>query len=198
LCAPGAFQDQSGPGELDVLGALAAVDRMHDSVTTLPDPAWSWISLAADVALADGSTPVQAIVEVRSTPLPGAAHAAPADGFGDGRLAAYASVDGARLDGSRVALARRGPGVWVATIAIPGGLGGSSLTVGATFDGTAVARPVTIPIATDTWDAAFPASVRGGCAVSPPGATGAPAGAALLGVGLAFALARRRRRAPCS
>ncbi len=73
---------------------------------------------------------------------------------------------------------KRGPGVWMATIALPAGLGGSSLTVGATLDGADIADPKTIPIATDVWNAEYAPSLTGGCAES-PGPLPANAAAAL-------------------
>jgi subtilisin family serine protease len=170
---PALFEDQSGVGELDVAGALAAVDRLRDPTTALPVRAESWLTLGADTALADGSTPVQAIVELRAERPPQGA-APPADGFGEGRLAVYALIDGGAMSGITVALARRGPGVWVATVAIPPGLGGSVLRVGATFDGRDVVDPKSIPIATDTWNSAYPPRVKGGCAITPRGPATSP------------------------
>src|SRR6185312_6964236 len=43
LRAPGKFADQSGPGEVDVLGALAAVDRMRGGAVALPVATESWV-----------------------------------------------------------------------------------------------------------------------------------------------------------
>jgi hypothetical protein len=165
------FDDQAGVGEVDVLGALAAVDRLRDSRLTLPIRSESWLTLGADQYLADGSAPLQAIVELRaqrtsvSPPLS-------ADGFDPGRLAVYALVDGRSMPGAVQSLSRRGPGVWVATLQLPLGLGGSNLTVGATFDGNDVVQAKSIPIGTDAWNADYPPGVRGGCAVGADGSLG--------------------------
>lgn len=54
----------------------------------------------------------------------------------------------------------------MAQIEVPAGLGGSRLTVGATFDGVDVVEPKTLPIATDHWNADYLPVVGGGCAVA--------------------------------
>ncbi|HEX8796612.1 MAG TPA: S8 family serine peptidase [Polyangiaceae bacterium] len=186
-----AFEDQAGPGEVDVLGAVRAADRNRKPQTALPVRSASWLTLGADVCLADGSTPVQGVVELRTAP-DGSGNAEPADGIGAGRLAAYALVDGQAVDGAIQSLARRGPGVWIVSTQVPPGLGGSQLTVGVTLDGRDVVMPRTIPIAADAWDADYGSFVKGGCAV---GASGAPAGSLAWAAGaLGFAIALGARR----
>ena len=185
------FDDQAGPGEVDVMGAISAVDAMRQPSTALPALAQSWMTLGADEYLADGSTTLEAIVELRTASSAGGSEV-PADGFAAGRLAAYTRVDGAPYDGGIQSFVRRGPGVWVATVQLQPGLGGSSLTIGTTFDGTDIVAPRSVPIATDTWTAGYLPSVRGGCGVAAH-----PAGRTLgaLGVGVfVAAIARRRRR----
>jgi subtilisin family serine protease len=184
------FNDQAGAGELDVVGALAAVDRRHDPQLALPLRSESWMTLGADVYLADGSTPLEAIFELRAAPA-GAGAPPPADGFGDGRLSAYALVDGS--PSSPPPVRRVAPGVWVATVNLSAGLGGSSLTIGATFDGLDVVDPKSIPIATDAWNAAYPPSAMGGCAVRGGGRTGEGCAASAWTL-LALALRGRRPR----
>ncbi len=185
------FADQSGVGEVDVLGAVDAVDRMRSAATSLPERASSWLTPGADFYLADGTTPLEVIVELRAAiagsdpPL--------ADGFGDGRLAAYALVDGESKPGAVQSFVRRGPGVWVAMVLLPSGLGGERLTVGATFDGADIASPVVLPIATDAWGAGYPARVSGGCGVGPARRASQAAGASMMLV-TALLLVRRRRR----
>ena len=168
LRAAAPFDDQAGAGELDVGGALDAADRLRDPQFALPTPSKSWMILGADVYLADGSTPLEAIFELRAAPPTGAV--VPADGFGPGRLAAYAIAGGSRTN---VPVQRTAPGVWVAMVSFPAGLGGSTLTVGATFDGADVVPPKSVPIATDAWMASYAARVTGGCAVAK---SGRPAG----------------------
>jgi hypothetical protein len=195
------FQDQAGAGEVDVAGALAAAARLRSPEMSLPVRANSWVTLGADTYLADGSTPLQAVVELRAARA-GAGAAPPADGFSADRIAAYAWVDGAPYSGAAPSLVRRGPGVWLATVQMPPGLGGSTLTVGATFDGQDIVEPKSIPIATDGWNAEYPSSIHGGgCAVAAgvddAGAGGAMPGTAscaVVAAAAAVAAARRRRR----
>jgi len=190
LRGPAPFEDQQGPGEVDVLGALAAVDRLRDPTFALPLRSASWMTLGADQYLADGSTPLHAIVELRAAAGTGSG-TAPADGFGTGRLAAYALVGGSPVQGAVSSLVRRGPGVWVVTVSLPAGLGGSTLTVGTTFDGQDIVEPRSIPIATDAWSADYPPSVAGGCTVGGEGGKGEIC--VVVAVGLA-GLRRRGRR----
>ena len=181
------FEDQSGVGELDVLGAIAAADRLQNPQVAWPVRAESWLTLGADQYLADGSTALQAILALRAartdtTPV------VPADGPFEGRLAAYALVDGHAV-GPALPLAKRGPGVWIATVSLPRGLGGSSLTVGATFDGADIVNPKSVPIATDAWNAEYPPIVRGGCQLI----ARARSGGFWAAIGFVTAAALRRR-----
>ncbi|MDP9033380.1 MAG: S8 family serine peptidase [Myxococcota bacterium] len=186
---PAPFDDQVGAGELDVVGSLTAAERLHQTQSAIPARSESWLTPGADDYLADGSTPLQAIVELR-TAREGGLPPALADGFGDGRLTAYALVDGVAYPSAVQSLVRRGPGIWVVTVALPPGFGGRTLTVGATFDGVDVVDRKTVPIATDRWSAVFPARLRGGCtAAGSPSRTAAP----LLGACGVMAVALRRR-----
>lgn len=186
------FADQSGVGEVDVLGAVEAVDRMRTASTSLPVAAGSWLTPGADFYLADGSTPMEVIVELRAAGT-GSGPPPLADGFGDGRLAAYVLVDGQSQPGAVQSPVRRGPGVWVATVLLPSGLGGETLTIGATFDGKDIAAPVAMPIATDAWNAGYPASVSGGCGVGPARRVSEAAGMSM-GLVTVLLLGRRSRR----
>jgi hypothetical protein len=164
LRGPAPFDDQSGVAELDVLGALAAGAPQDGGSIALPSRAYSWLTLGAEFCLADGSTPLQVVFELRAPPL-GDEPPATAEGFDDARFSVYARVDGAPATVSSSA-SRSSPGVRVASITIPSGLGGSMLTVGATFDGVDVVQPKTLPIATDHWNADYPPTAAGGCSLS--------------------------------
>ena len=189
------FEDQAGPGEVDVLGAVRAADRNRTPQTALPARSTSWLTLGADIYLADGSTPLQGVVELRTAP-DASGIAEPADGIGAGRLASYALADGEPVDGAIQSLARRGPGVWTVTTQLPPGLGGSQLTVGVTLDGQDVVTPRTIPVAADTWDADYGGWVKGGCAVSATRAGGSLSWwAAALGVAIVLGARRVSGRA---
>jgi hypothetical protein len=192
LRGPSAYQDQGSVGEVDVLGAVTAADRLRNPVVALPVAAQSWVSLGADVYLADGSTPMQAIFELRAASS-GTGAAPPADGFADGRLVATLLVDGLPYTGGIASFARRGPGLWLATVQLPGGLGGNNLTVGATFDGSPIVTAKSIPIATDAWNADYPPSIGGGCVAGGREGTAWGAGGALL-MGAMVGWGRRRRR----
>jgi subtilisin family serine protease len=183
------FADQSGVGEVDVLGAVEAADRMRNPSTALPVLSASWLTPGGDFFLADGSTPMQVILELRAAST-GSGPPPVADGFSEGRLVAYALVGGQPQQGAVQSLVRRGPGVWVATAVLPPGLGGQTLTLGATFDGAEIVGPVQMPIAVDAWSAGYPASVTGGCG---PGPAPRDAGLVSAMVILMVALARGRR-----
>ena len=190
LRAAGPFDDQAGAGELDVAGALAAADRLRDPQFALPSRSESWMTLGADVYLADGSTPLEAILELRSA-RSGVGAPQPADGFDGGRLAAYAVVERTRTP---VPVRRVAPGVWVVTVNLSAGLGGSSLTIGATFDGADIVGPKSLPIATDMWTADYAPRAMGGCAVPEVHGRG-PAGAGGAAAVLLLAVLKRRRAA---
>ncbi len=192
LRGPALFDDQAGAGEVDVLGAVAAVDRLRNPVTALPVRSESWLTLGAEEYFADGSTPLQAVLELRAART--GSSALPADGFTQSRLAAYALVDDRPLEGA-VQLVRRGPGVWSVTVQPPAGLGLSHLSIGATFDGQPIVEQKTVPIATDAWTAEYPATVQGGCMVAPYRTRGSTGDACSRGLGLlTLWLARRRSR----
>ena len=184
------FEDQGGPGELDIAGAFDALEQMKTPVAYLPSVATSWITLGADYATADGSTPLTAILELRTAD---GEHRA--DVFDVARLSARVLLDGEPLPPP--VLERRGPGLWAYTVAVPRGRGGARLTLGATFDGEDVVAPKSVPVATDAWTARYPSSATGGCSAAPSRA-GAPRGvaawAAAVALGVAGLRARRRTR----
>ena len=181
------FGDQSGPGEVDAMGALDALDQMKNPALQLPVPEQSWLTLSADYVPADGSTPVTAIVELRTAD---AKHRA--DFFDKGRLQPVLLIDGEPFDGVPD-IQRRGPGVWFFSWKPPAGLGGARATFGATFDGVPIVGSQTIPIAADRWNAAYPSHATGSaCGVSPV-ARGGGVGFGAIAV-VAASLLRRRGR----
>ena len=159
------FDDQSGPGELDVLGALDALEQASDPALILPDPGSSWITLSASYLAADGSTPLTAIVELRT-----AQSGRRADLFDPERLRPVVSVEGvANPLAAPVTLVRRAPGVWSFGVTPVAGLGGRAITLGATFDGEPVVVPKVIPIASDVWSSEYATTANGGatgCAIA--------------------------------
>lgn len=185
--SPATFEDQAGPGEVDALASLDALDQMKNPALYLPSIAQSWVTLSSDYVPADGSTPMTVIVELRTAD---GAHRG--DFFDAQRLQPVVLVDGKPVS-LAPQLNRHGPGVWVYQWTPPAGLGGSRATFGAAFDGQSIVVPRTIPIAPDRWTAAYPSYAKGAsCAASP----GAPAstGAAFFGVALAVVGIFRKRR----
>ncbi len=185
---PAPFYDQSGPGELDAEGSLAALDEMKNPVLALPSAADSWASLSADYVTADGSTPLTVILELRTKAGKRASL------FDLSRLQPVVTMQGRSVVAPPEMRRSVAPGVFSYVVVLPRGLGGRTLTVGATFDGENVVNPITIPIATDTWTASYLGEAKGACAASggplPDGAAFGLGGAGALVLGLA----RRVRR----
>jgi subtilisin family serine protease len=206
LRGPAPFDDQSGVAELDVLGALTLADAQASTPPPLPNRADSWLTLGAEFCVADGSTPLQAVIELRSTPA-GSGPPLAAEGFDESRLSVYARVEGSGgAPAVSVSISRSSPGVRIATIFVPAGLGGTQLTVGATFDGVDVVQAKTLPIATDHWNADYLPVIAGGCAVSSVARTpvlpnDSPSGLMLWAAGTVFLgglRSKRRERQRCA
>jgi hypothetical protein len=183
------FEDQSGPGEVDAMGALDALDQMRNPALQLPAAAQSWLTLSSGYVPADGSTPVTAIVELRTAD---AKHRA--DFFDKQRLAPVLLVDGKPFDRAPE-IVRRGPGVWFFVWKPPAGLGGSRATFGATFDGEPIVVPQTVPIASDGWNADYPSHATGSaCGVARGRAgTGTGTGESVAAILMVAAAIGRRR-----
>jgi len=187
------FDDQGGPGEVDAVGSLAALDLMQNPSEQLPSREHSWVTTSAQYVAADGSTPLTVVVELRT-----ADGARPADFFDHDRIAPVVLVDGVAV--APPPLVRRGPGVWFYAWRPPAGLGGSRASFGATFDGAPIAELRSLPIAADVWTAFYPSQASGSsCAVtgSAPGRgpglpAGEPLGALVVASALLRAFTRRR------
>jgi subtilisin family serine protease len=188
------FQDQGGPGELDVQGSLDALDQMQNPRLLLPVREKSWLTFSADYLAADESTPLTAIVELRTIdPAHPSEQPHRADLFDASRLVPYVLIDG--QPSLAPDIVRRGPGVWYMTILLPRGRGGSSFTLGVRFDGVDVVDPRTLPIGTDIWTADYPSHAKGGCILARD-ERGAYSrwGMACAAIAIAFAVRRRARR----
>lgn len=187
------YAAQSSPGELDVVGSLAALARMHDPKLALPSSAASWVSLGGDYWDASSGTEMQALLELRNE------RGEPADLFDASRLQADVRI-GDEPQASPP-IERLAPGLYRYRALAPAGRGGQLASFGARFDGQPVVQVKTIPIGLDGWRSRYPTTLGGGCTLH---AAGAPAS---LLPGLAVAallLARRRQRssarvttAPC-
>jgi subtilisin family serine protease len=185
---PTRFDDQGGPGELDILGSLDAMDQLGQPSLQLPSLNTSWMTLSADYLAADGSTPLVAIVELRTED---GAHRA--DLFDSSRLQPVVRLDNQTLS-TLPTLVRRAPGLWVFTIEPPPGLGGQSVTLGATFDGVDIVQEKTIPIAADTWTASYPSQASGSCSVASSGRRTQGPELSLLVAAVVLGVRRRRAR----
>ena len=177
------YAAQNGPGELDVLGSLTALARMHDPVEAWPARDTSWISLGNDHWSADGKTPMVALLELRNQA------GEPADLFDPSRLTAEVSVDGAALDAPPIE--RLAPGLYRFRALAPTGQGGKLATFRARFDGVDVVAPKRVPIALDGWSARYATTLGGGCEVHASGE--GSAGTYALAVATLIALRRSRR-----
>jgi subtilisin family serine protease len=189
------FEDQGGPGELDIIGSFQAMDDMSDPTMALPAPCASslsscpsWISLSSNYLLADGSTPTVAVIELRNET------GEPADLFEPSRLAPSVNVDGLTF-APEPTLLRRGPGVWTYSVTPQPGFGGQAITFGASFDGVPIVVARTIPIATDPWTAAYASSAMGSgsCGVA-SGTSPTPRASAWASLAALCTLLRARRK----
>ncbi|HQY60598.1 MAG TPA: S8 family serine peptidase [Polyangiaceae bacterium] len=183
---PAPFQDQNGPGEVDALGSLDALERSRDPRAFMPSARASWMALSSDYVPADGSRDITAILELRT-----ADGVSRADLFDLQRLAGVVTVEGTPQSVGPVT--RRAPGLYSFVFQLgSSGLGLKHATFGATFDGAPIVPYRALPIATDTWNAGYPSRLSGGCATT----RGAPAGGTLVALGMVLvglAVARRRR-----
>ena len=186
---PALYFDQSGPGEVDALGALEALDEMSQPDSALPDAAASWMTLSEDFVPADGSTPLTATLELRT------AKGTRATLFDDVRLRPVALLNG--VDLAPPVVRGEAPGLFTFTVTVPSGSGNESLTLGATFDGVAIVPTATIPVSLDPWTAGYPSFAEGGCSASRTLGAPAPAqgktGDAVAPLFLLGLLALRRR-----
>jgi subtilisin family serine protease len=184
---PTAYDDEAGPGEVDAMGSLDALDQMKNPSLHLPSLAKSWLTLSSDYVSADGSTPMTAIIELRTED---GQHRG--DFFDGSRLTPVLLVDDNPVE-PPPQLVRRGPGVWFFVWTPPPGLGGSRATFGANFDGAPIVAPRTVAVAPDRWTAMYPSYAKGSsCTAATPAS--AP-GTAVLVLGALAVLGTSRRRA---
>ncbi len=148
------FFDQEGPGELDAIGALDALAELAQPDTALPDPTRSWMTLSESFAVSDGSTPVTATLELRTSTDKRATL------FDSSRLVPVAMLGSIPVETSIVRGAA--PGLFTFVVSVPPGSAPSELTLGATFDGVPIVQYATIPVAVDAWTADYPPFVEGG------------------------------------
>lgn len=152
------YASQSGPGELDVVGSLAALARMRDPRVALPSATASWISLGGDYWDAAGKTEIQALLELRNE------KGEPADLFDASRLVADVLVGGEPLV-PQPAIERLAPGLYRYRALAPASRGGELAHFGARFDGQPIVAVKTVPIGLDGWRSRYPTTLGGGCSM---------------------------------
>jgi subtilisin family serine protease len=182
------FDDEAGPGEVDAMGSLEALDRMKTPALYMPAASSSWITLSSDYVPADGSTPITAIVELRTAD---GAHRG--DLFDANRLSAVVLVDGQPVSSPAPVMVRRGPGVWFYEWNPPAGLGGSHATFSANFDGVPIVAAKTLPIGVDRWTSLYPSQATGASCSSSRAPLSSSSGIGALLSALALASLRRWR-----
>lgn len=181
---PAPYFDQSGPGELDAVGALEALAEMSNPDAALPDAGKSWMTLSEDFVVADGSTPLTATLELRTT------NDTRATLFDASRLRPFAILGGSGVDLAPPIVRGEAPGLFTFVVTVPPGHANESITLGARFDGAPIVEPATIPIALDAWTAGYPSFSEGGCSTTRTNAGDVAAPLFLLGL---LALRRRTR-----
>ncbi|MES1186318.1 MAG: S8 family serine peptidase [Myxococcales bacterium] len=171
-------EQQTGPGELDLRGTLAALIAEDSPIDREPGRK-SRIVLAASFAHPDASQPLQGLLELRDP------QDQIADGFDERRL--LLDVRGGKL--SKPAT-RVGPGLYGFELTAPQDSGGQTMHVSLSFDGKLLATR-DVPIGVDRWLAEGTPVPHGGCGLASPARSGSWLLAPLL---LLIGLRRRRRR----
>ncbi len=177
---------QKGPGELDMLGALAALAGEEAASGSPPDPAVSFWTLSTSYARPDPSWPVVGVVQLRRA---------------DGTLAS--GLDGSLLQLEVTGgLVQKAPtkvrhGTFTFTVAGRRGTEGTEMNVRVLYDGVPLGDARVLPVGGDAFSATEDPQALGGCACEIVGWGSGPSparGATLLAV--VFALAARRARRP--
>jgi subtilisin family serine protease len=167
---------QVGAGALDLERTLEALDE--GAVERLPGAATTLV-VSSSYVHPDPTWPLEALLELRDD----ADHIA--DGF-DSRRLSFDLTGGTFLERPL----RIAPGLWRFTVTAPAESGGTTLTLGARFDGRLLAHQ-TLPIAVDHALSTTVPSARGGCVLAPARTASSFPFAPLL---LAAAFLHRRRR----
>lgn len=179
------FLSQSGPGEVDVVGALDALERTKAPKAVTPAFNASWLAASTDFIAADGNTETLVTLQLRSEDA-----RERADGFELAQLQPIAEIDGVPLTPTPQ-IRRDAPGLFRFVVRAPVGSGGGTMTLGATFGGKPIVASRVLPIAPDGWRAAYPARGLGGCTM----VARAPSSPWFLLLSVAGLLFARRKRA---
>lgn len=150
------FFAQSGPGELDVEGALAALARSKSPSETLPIAANSWMRPSDDHIDASGKSPLTLFVELRTH------DGSAADLFDLTRLQVL--VDDAQ--GTRACAAERmEAGLWRCVYTAPTSESGT-VSFSVTLDGKELLGPLRLRSATDPWTSRYASKFISSCSAS--------------------------------
>jgi len=160
-------EQQTGPGELDLRGTLAALIAEDSPIEREPSRV-SRIVLAASFIHPDPSQPLHGLLELRDP------KDRIADGFDERRLALSARGGTLSKPATRVA-----PGLYGFEVTAPAGSGGEELELSLSFDGRVLATRQ-VRIGTDRWLAEGSPVPHGGCGVAPRAGHGEWLWAALL------------------
>lgn len=174
------YEQQQGPGELDLEGALEARIAENSPIHREPTAKGSWLDMAASYLHPDPDWSNTGVLELRDD------SGAIADGFSPSHL--RLDAPGALITNR---LARVAPGLWRFSLAAPAGTGGSTVKLRVLYDDHVLAQR-TFDVAVDRWVAQGGVEARGGCSLSPGRERGGTWVAFAL-LGLCAAVRRRSR-----
>jgi hypothetical protein len=146
-------EQQLGPGALDLLGTLAALDAADSPLQREPDTR-SRIALAASFVHPDPSQPLHGLLELRDS------NDRVADGFDERRLTLDARGGTLSSKPRRVTA-----GLYAFEATAAPGSGGKQLVLTLKFDDKPLAQR-RVPIGTDRWAAEGESFAHGGCSVA--------------------------------
>jgi len=151
------YEFQTGPGALDVPGALAALAERGQPRGWIPDRAHSRWQLSSAFARPDGRS------EVVGTLILRASDDGPADGFDPAPL--HLELRHARLV---TPLTRQGPGLWKFSVVAPSGTGTKQMSLAVWYGDTRLGEEKTLPITPDAWALESPPSLASSCSMPSP------------------------------
>lgn len=173
------YEQQQGPGALDLEGALDALIATDSPIHVEPGSG-SWLDMAASYLHPDPAWSNTGMLELRDS------SGRIADGFPPSHLTLDAP--GAIVTDK---LARVAPGLWRFSLSAPAGSGGSSVQLTVRYYDRVIAQR-TLQVAVDRWVAKGGVEARGGCSVPDGPARGR--GWAPFALLFVCALLRRRSR----
>jgi subtilisin family serine protease len=150
------FYAQSGPGELDVQGALKALELSQTPARREPASEQSWIHVSNDYA-EPGGRPLVVLLMLRGAdglPTGDLENRLHAPGQRHIPLSSEIELEGRVLQGP--AWRYRAPGLYAMEFQAPAGAEGTWLTIRARYGNQVVAATPPLPVARDPWKARYP------------------------------------------